>query len=213
MQNVAIVGTGLIGASFGLALRKAGFDGPIVGVSSPARARRRWRRGAIDRGAPLAEAVGQADLVYLSQTIGRILDTMRHWTRWSGRARWSPTPAAPSARSWTRRARSITPLPVSGRPSHGRQGNARRRRGRCGPVPRPHLGAHARRAGGTRNRRGRANSATGWSASARAWCVLDADEHDRVVALTSHLPQLGLHGPGRHRGRHAARAAVSAAPA
>ena len=34
MKNVAIVGAGLIGASFGLALRKAGFDGAIVGVSS-----------------------------------------------------------------------------------------------------------------------------------------------------------------------------------
>src|SRR5207237_2696971 len=34
--------------------------------------------GAIDRGAPLAEAVGQADLIFLSQTIGRILDTVRH---------------------------------------------------------------------------------------------------------------------------------------
>jgi prephenate dehydrogenase len=36
MKSVAIVGTGLIGASFGLALREAGFDGPIIGVSSPA---------------------------------------------------------------------------------------------------------------------------------------------------------------------------------
>ena len=34
MKNVAIVGVGLIGASFGLALRKAGFTGAIVGVSS-----------------------------------------------------------------------------------------------------------------------------------------------------------------------------------
>ena len=29
MQNVVIVGTGLIGASFGLALRKAGFAGSL----------------------------------------------------------------------------------------------------------------------------------------------------------------------------------------
>ena len=34
MRNVAIVGVGLIGASFGLALRKAGFTGAIIGVSS-----------------------------------------------------------------------------------------------------------------------------------------------------------------------------------
>ncbi len=36
MRSVAIVGVGLIGGSFGLALRKAGFHGEIVGVSSPA---------------------------------------------------------------------------------------------------------------------------------------------------------------------------------
>ena len=34
MNTVAIVGTGLIGASFGLALREAGFGGSIIGVSS-----------------------------------------------------------------------------------------------------------------------------------------------------------------------------------
>ncbi|MGA9624301.1 MAG: prephenate dehydrogenase/arogenate dehydrogenase family protein, partial [Bryobacteraceae bacterium] len=78
MRSVAIVGTGLIGASFGLALRQAGFEGPIAGVSSPRAIADAIAVGAIDRGAPLAEAVAQADLVFLSQTIGRILDTIRH---------------------------------------------------------------------------------------------------------------------------------------
>src|ERR1035441_5097231 len=78
MQNVVIVGTGLIGSSFGLALREAGFDGPITGVSSPGAIAGAIAAGAIDRGAPLAEAVAQADLVFLSQTIGRILDTIWH---------------------------------------------------------------------------------------------------------------------------------------
>jgi len=78
MNSVAIIGTGLIGASFGLALRKAGFDGAIAGVSSEAATSAAVAAGAIDRGAPLGEAVAQADLVFLSQTIGRILDTLRH---------------------------------------------------------------------------------------------------------------------------------------
>lgn len=60
MNNVAIVGTGLIGASFGLALRQAGFGGAIVGVSSGPAIADAVAAGAIDRGAPLAEAVGQA---------------------------------------------------------------------------------------------------------------------------------------------------------
>src|SRR5439155_5115682 len=72
------VGTGLIGSSFGLALRKAGFTGAITGVSSPPAIAAAIAAGAIDRGAPLASAVPEADLVFLSQTIGRILDTIRH---------------------------------------------------------------------------------------------------------------------------------------
>src|SRR5450755_3893412 len=78
MKNVVIVGTGLIGASFGLALRQAGFAGAITGVSSPGAIADAVSAGAIDRGASLEEAIPQADLVFLSQTIGRILDTLRH---------------------------------------------------------------------------------------------------------------------------------------
>jgi prephenate dehydrogenase len=77
MDTVAIVGVGLIGGSFGLALKRAGFAGRILGVSSPQTLAAALESGAIDVGLPLAEAVGQADLVYLSQPIGRILDTLR----------------------------------------------------------------------------------------------------------------------------------------
>src|SRR5580704_12130281 len=78
METVAIVGVGLIGGSFGLALRKAGFRGAILGVSSQAAARAGLDRGAIDRSATLEEAAGCADLLYLAQPIGRILDTLHH---------------------------------------------------------------------------------------------------------------------------------------
>src|ERR1039458_9288223 len=78
MQNVVIMGTGLIGSSFGLALRQAGFDGAITGVSSPPAIADALAVGAIDRGASLASAIPEADLVFLSQTIGRILDTIHH---------------------------------------------------------------------------------------------------------------------------------------
>src|SRR3974390_957250 len=77
MNPVAIGGTGLIGASFGLALRQAGFTGAILGVSSERAVADAISAGAIDRGLPLAEAVPRADLVFLSQAIGRILDTVR----------------------------------------------------------------------------------------------------------------------------------------
>ena len=111
MKHVVIVGTGLIGASFGLALRKAGYAGAITGVSSAHAISGAVAAGAIDRGAPLEEAIPEADLVFLSQTIGRILDTIRHLDPLLQPARWSPTRAVRSARSsitrgTTSRARS-----------------------------------------------------------------------------------------------------------
>jgi len=78
MKSVAIVGTGLIGASFGLALREAGFSGPVWGVSSPGAVKEALAAGAIDRAASLAEAAAECDLLFLAQPIGRILDTIRH---------------------------------------------------------------------------------------------------------------------------------------
>jgi prephenate dehydrogenase len=76
MDTLTIVGVGLIGGSFALALRKAGFRGRILGVSSPATIERALARGAIDEGLSLAQAVPQSDLVYLAQPILRILDTL-----------------------------------------------------------------------------------------------------------------------------------------
>src|SRR5579863_316777 len=78
MKNVAIVGTGLIGASFGLALKQAGFGGGIYGVSSRAALDEALAVGAIDRASSLAEAGAECDLLFLAQPIGRILDTIRH---------------------------------------------------------------------------------------------------------------------------------------
>ena len=78
MRTVAIVGVGLIGGSFGLALKKAGFTGEVIGVSSDAALGAARDAGAIDSSATLAEAVARADLIYLAQEIGRILDTLRH---------------------------------------------------------------------------------------------------------------------------------------
>src|SRR5882724_9321140 len=78
MHTVAIIGVGLIGGSFGLALKKAGFTGTIVGASSEATLRAALDRGVIDEAAPLADAARGADLIYLAQPIGRILDTLHH---------------------------------------------------------------------------------------------------------------------------------------
>ncbi len=73
---VTVVGVGLIGGSFGLALRKAGFSGKIIGVSSADTVRAALDRGVIDKALPLREAAVQSDLVYLAQPIERILTTI-----------------------------------------------------------------------------------------------------------------------------------------
>ncbi len=76
MQTVAIFGVGLIGGSFALALRRAGFKGEILGVSSGGTISDAVRLGVIDRGVPLDEAAAAADLVYLAQPIRQIIETI-----------------------------------------------------------------------------------------------------------------------------------------
>src|SRR4051812_48262339 len=76
MDTIAIVGVGLIGGSFGLALRAAGVRGRIVGVSSPATIATAVDRGAIDASAALPEAVADADVVLLATPILTILDQL-----------------------------------------------------------------------------------------------------------------------------------------
>jgi prephenate dehydrogenase len=76
MQTVAIVGVGLIGASFGLALRRIGFGGEIIGVSSEGALREARAAGVISCSAQLNEAAQAADVIYLSQTVDRILHTL-----------------------------------------------------------------------------------------------------------------------------------------
>jgi len=76
MQTVAIAGVGLIGGSFALALRKAGFAGRILGVSSPNTVRQAMESGVIDEAPPEQEAFAQADLIYLAQPISSILATL-----------------------------------------------------------------------------------------------------------------------------------------
>src|SRR6202167_4311697 len=74
-KRVAILGTGLIGGSFGLALRKLRPRLRVVGWDKPDVLRRARERGAIDRGEPdLSRAVAGADLVYIALPVGAVLE-------------------------------------------------------------------------------------------------------------------------------------------
>ncbi len=58
------------------ALRAAGFSGRIVGVSRPATISKAIQKGAIDTGVSLEEAAAEADLLFLSQPVSIILETL-----------------------------------------------------------------------------------------------------------------------------------------
>ena len=189
MKSVAIVGTGLIGASFGLALRSAGFTGPIVGVSSPGAIADAVAAGAISGGATLQEAAAGADLIFLSQTIGRILDTIRHLDplvrpgALVTDAGSTKCEIVDRARQSIARCQFLGGHPMAGKETRGAaaaDGNLFRGRTWALTPDEP------------------AELETDAARNFRMWlgrigarvATMDADEHDRVVALTSHLPQL-----------------------
>ena len=189
MNSVAIVGTGLIGASFGLALRRAGFEGPIVGVSSERAIADAVAAGAIDRGAPLAEAAAQADLVYLSQSIGRILDTIRHLDpllkpgALVTDAGSTKTEIVDLARQFVRRGQFLGGHPMAGKETRGAgaaEGSLfEGRTWVLTPDEQAELETPA------------ARDFVAWLRRIGArLVVLNCDEHDRTVAYTSHLAQL-----------------------
>ena len=76
MNTIAIVGVGLIGGSFALAMRRAGFAGRILGVSSPRTVAEALRLGVIDEAVTLEEAAAAADLIYLAQPVLGIIETL-----------------------------------------------------------------------------------------------------------------------------------------
>ena len=78
-KHVVIVGCGLLGGSFALALRRAGFTGRITacgGSRSPKLAVERGVANAIETSFDRGEEC-QADLIYLAAPIGGIIDFLR----------------------------------------------------------------------------------------------------------------------------------------
>src|SRR5208282_646570 len=78
IQRATILGTGLIGGSFGLALRKYTTDIHITGWDRPEALREAESRGAIDAAfsGELAPALENADLVYIALPISATLDLL-----------------------------------------------------------------------------------------------------------------------------------------
>src|SRR5271154_5869896 len=78
IQRITILGTGLIGGSFALALKKYATDLHISGWDRAEAVREAKSLGAIDDAhhADLAAALANADLVYIALPIGATLDLL-----------------------------------------------------------------------------------------------------------------------------------------
>lgn len=188
-QTISIVGAGLIGASFGLALKRAGFRGRILGVSSPAALEDAIRVGAVDEAATLEEAASQADLVFLARPILGILDTLPRLDAFVQPhclvtdAGSTKTRIVEQARRTLHKAQFLGGHPMAGKEKRGAaEAEAGLFAGRTWILTPAQPGELETPA---------AQELVAWlRAIGSRLLVLSPEEHDRVVALTSHLPQL-----------------------
>ena len=181
MKTVAICGVGLIGGSFALALRQAGFTGEIAGVSSPRTIAEALAHRVIDREMTLAEAAGTADLVFLAQPIGRIVSLIEEMAPHLGPSTLVTDAGSTKALICSAAARFLPSEQfLGGHPMAGKESR----------------GASSADGGLFRGRtwvltRAVSHPFVDWVRKIGSHVlVMGPEEHDRVVALTSHLPQL-----------------------
>lgn len=188
-RRSAILGTGLIGGSFALALRKYAPDIRIVGWDRPEVLRLAATRLAIhEQAEDLAAALRDAELVYLALPIGVTLDLLPAIAR-AVNPRALVTDASSTkvvlcravASHFTGGARFLGGHPMAGSEVSG-IANADSELFRGAPYA---------LIGSTEDSDPRVNTFVALLGRIGAMPVwLDAESHDRVVARISHLPQL-----------------------
>lgn len=180
MRTAVIVGTGLLGSSFGLAVKRAGLFDRVIGVSSPVVVQKALDVGAVDEALPLEQAVPLGDLVLLAQPVRRILslienlnDLLQPGALVSDVGSTKAQICAAGVKHLTR-GQFIGGHPMAGREVRGPEGaTADLFNGRPWVLT----------SSGT--------ALTGIVTALGATPVfLDPAAHDRMVALSSHLPQL-----------------------
>lgn len=189
-KHVCIVGCGLLGGSFALALRRSGFTGRITacgGSRSPRLAVERGVADAIEESFELGEMC-QADLIYLAAPIGAIIDFLRTKSKFV-KAGALITDAGSTKTEICRIARASVPAEVhfiGGHPMAGSENTgvdyaranlfdratyALTPYSQTNPLPLEQL------------------KSTVEAIGARV-LLTDPESHDAAVALISHLPQL-----------------------
>jgi prephenate dehydrogenase len=196
VEKIAIVGTGLIGASIGLALRRAGFQGEIAGIDSNhhecAEALRIGAIGRIiDRGNLASAELWKIDVIVLCIPVLAILDWMERLAPLLG-PHQLVTDVGSTKRVICETANRLFPdggpqaLFLPGHPMAGKESGG-------AALADAALFDHAMWLF-TSTYEGRSHLEDEW----REWVVkfgartmdLDAARHDRICAWVSHLPQM-----------------------
>src|SRR3954469_8938296 len=201
MESIAILGTGLLGTSVGLALRAAGFQGEIIGWNrNRAHAETAQKMGALDRIAGDAlTAAREAEVVLIAVPIYATLDLMEqlpsvlgpeHLVTDVGSTKGQITEAADRLFNTPERAGFLPGHPMAGKERGGAElGDADLFRGAVWLFTDFPAWQRSERA---------AELACSW----REWVVamgargfdLEPKRHDELVAWVSHLPQLAATG-------------------
>ena len=194
-ERIAILGCGLIGGSFALGLRAAGFAGEIVGWDREETLAKATEREAIDRGtSEFNQAVVGADLIYLATPVTLILDLLPAVGRTAKRGALV-TDAGSTKVQICRLAREALPegiLFLGGHPLAGKEASGIDNAeadlfagskyvivpaGKADAPPKAGFGV--------------AEEFLGWVRRLGAETVeMDAETHDWALALISHLAQL-----------------------
>ncbi len=196
IERIAILGTGLLGTSIGLALRAAGYRGAITGWNrSTEHAELAQRMGAIDSvAADAIEAARASQVVVLAVPIYATLDFMEklapvlgpgHLVTDVGSTKRLISETGAKLYNWPERAAFLPGHPMAGKERGGAElGDANLFRGAVWLFTDDPNAQRSPQA---------AELVKGW----REWVVamgsktidLDAARHDELVAWVSHLPQ------------------------
>ena len=191
LRRITIIGLGLIGGSWGLALKERGVKVRRVGSDRPEVLERALAVGVVDEGSadPLA-AARDADLIILATPVGAILDLLPQ-LKVAASPRALVTDVGSTKRLICQRAREIfgdEPLFLGGHPLAGKERSGLANASAAlfedaryvlTPLLPNHLG----------DERVQAFSALVEKLGAKPF-VTEASTHDRAMAFLSHLPQL-----------------------
>lgn len=195
-RRVAIVGTGLIGGSFALAVRKYFPDSTVVGWDRQQVLQQARERGAIEEGIPeLSLALASADLIYVALPVGHTIELLPEIARLA-----SPGALVTDASSTKRSVCAAAAAAfheggahfLGGHPMAGKEisgiaaADANLFRGSKYALMRP----SAKEKSDEKRERRVADFVALVEKLGAEPIWLDAEAHDRAAAVVSHLPQL-----------------------